>query len=35
MLKKKYENVRLRDCDGKDKYFHTMELKDVENIYFW
>ena len=31
--KKKSENVRLRYCDGKDKYLHPTELKDVENIY--
>ena len=34
MLKKKSENVRLRYCDGKDKYLHPMGVKDVENIYF-
>ena len=32
--KKKSENVRLRYCDGKDKYLHPTELKDVENICF-
>jgi hypothetical protein len=35
MLKKKSENVHLRYCDGKDKYLHPTELKDVEKIYFW
>jgi hypothetical protein len=30
MLKKKSENVRLRYCDGKDKYLHTTGVKDVE-----
>jgi hypothetical protein len=33
MLKKKSENMRLRYCDGKDKYLHPTELKDVE-IFF-
>jgi hypothetical protein len=33
MLKKKSENVRLRYCDGKDKYLHPMGVKDVE-IFF-
>jgi hypothetical protein len=32
--KKKSENVRLRYCDGKDKYLHPTELKDVENKCF-
>jgi len=27
------ENVRLRYCDGKDKYFHPTGIKDVEKIY--
>jgi hypothetical protein len=30
MLKKKSENVRLRYCDGKDKYLHPTGVKDVE-----
>ena len=34
MLKKKSENVRLRYCDGKDKYLHLTGVKDVEKIYF-
>jgi hypothetical protein len=34
MLKKKKENVRLSYCDGKEKYLHPTEFKDVENIYF-
>ena len=34
MLKKKSEIVRLRYCDGKDKYLHPTGVKDVENIYF-
>jgi len=34
MLKKKKGNVRLSYCDGKEKYLHPTELKDVENIYF-
>jgi len=34
MSKKKSENVRLRYCDGKDKYLHPTGVKDVENIYF-
>jgi hypothetical protein len=33
MLKKKSENVRLRHCDGKDKYLHSMGEKDAEKIY--
>ena len=24
---------KVRKCDGKDKYLHPTELKDVENIY--
>ena len=28
MLKKKYENLRLRYCDGKDKYSHPTGIKD-------
>ena len=28
------ENVPLRYCDGKDKYFHPTGIKDVEKIYF-
>jgi hypothetical protein len=35
MLKKKSENVRLRYCDGKDKYLHPTGVKDVENIFFF
>ena len=35
MLKKKSENVRLRYCDGKDKYLHSTGVKDVENIYIF
>jgi hypothetical protein len=27
--------VRLRYCDGKDKYLHNTVVKEVENIYFW
>jgi hypothetical protein len=33
MLKKKSESVRLRHCDGKDKYLHPMGVKDVEKKY--
>ena len=29
MLKKKSENVRLRYCDGKDKYLHPTGVKEV------
>ena len=28
------KNVRLRYCDGKDKYLHPMGVKVVEKIYF-
>jgi hypothetical protein len=35
MLKKKYENLRLRYCDGKDKYSHPTWIKDVEKMYFF
>jgi hypothetical protein len=28
------ENVRLRYCDGKDKYLHPTGVKDVEYILF-
>ena len=34
MLKKRSEKVRLRYCDGKDKYLHPTGVKDVEYIYF-
>ena len=34
MLKKKEENMRLRYCDGKDKYFPHTRIKDVEKINF-
>ena len=34
MLKKKSENVRLRYCDGKDKYLHPTGVKDVEYFFF-
>jgi hypothetical protein len=34
MLKKKSENVRLRYCDGKDKYLHPTGVKDVEKKIF-
>ena len=34
MLKKKYENMRLRYCDGKDKYFPHTRIKDVEFFFF-
>ena len=26
------KNVRLRYCDGRDKYLHPTGVKDVENI---
>jgi hypothetical protein len=26
--------MRLRYCDGRDKYLHPTGVKDVENIYF-
>ena len=29
------KNVRLRYCDGKDKYLHTTGVKDVEYIFFF
>jgi hypothetical protein len=35
MLKKKSENVRLRYCDGKDKYVHPTGVKDVEYFFFY
>ena len=28
------KNVRLRYCDGKDKYLHPTGVKDVEYIFF-
>ena len=28
------KNVRLRYCDGKDKYLHLTGVKDVEYIFF-
>jgi hypothetical protein len=28
------KKVRLRYCDGKDKYLHNTVVKEVENIYF-
>jgi hypothetical protein len=33
MLKKRYENMRLRYCDGKDKYFNHSRVNDVEKIF--
>ena len=29
------QNVRLRYCDGKDKYLHPTGVKDEEYIFFW
>jgi hypothetical protein len=29
------EKVRLRYCDGKDKYFPHTRIKDVGNYFFW
>jgi hypothetical protein len=29
------KNVRLRYCDGKDKYLHPTGVKDVEYIFFF
>jgi hypothetical protein len=33
--RKSQKNVRLRYCDGKDKYLQNTVVKEVENIYFW
>jgi hypothetical protein len=33
MFKKKEENMRLGNVDGKDKYFPHTRIKDVEKIY--
>ena len=34
MLKKKEEHMRVRYCDGKDKYSPHTRIEDVEKIYF-